>query len=226
MKKSIFITALTAIVLCISCGSKGTVSNNTSDEEKVDYLLRDTAIYGFCAEGSAMNTLQIITDGGDTITVNTTRANEKGKVLGGYAIGDEIALIVNSDTTQALLVINKSMLNGDWVMPNPMDGSNEMGVRILRGGVAESIDQSTVVYKSWRIFNGQLQFTITREDGIDAEEILVYDIIKLTDNELTLRATDEDQETFEYTNPAGEEYTEEDLNGVVLDEGYDDEFDM
>ena len=53
MKKSIFITALTAIVLCISCGSKGTVNNNTSDEEKVDYLLRDTAIYGFCAEGSA-----------------------------------------------------------------------------------------------------------------------------------------------------------------------------
>jgi hypothetical protein len=118
------------------------------------------------------------------------------------------------------------MLNGDWVMPNPMDGSHEMGVRFLRGGVAESIDQSTVVYKSWRIFNGQLQFTITREDGIDAEEILVYDIIKLTDNELTLRATDEDQETFEYTHPAGEEYTEEDLNGVVLDEGYDDEFDM
>jgi hypothetical protein len=118
------------------------------------------------------------------------------------------------------------MLNGDWVMPNPMDGSNETGVRILRGGVAESIDQSTIVYKSWRIFNGQLQFTITWEDGIDAEEILVYDIIKLTDNELTLRSTDEDQETYVYTHPAGEEYTEEDLNGVVLDEGYDDEFDM
>ena len=54
----------------------------------------------------------------------------------------------------------------------------------------------------------------------------MYDIIKLTDNELTLRSTDEDQETYEYTHPAGEEYTEEDLNGVVLDEGYDDEFDM
>ena len=207
MKKNLFITAIIAIVLCISCGPKGTSNSNASEEEKVDYLLRDTAIYGFCAEGSAMNTLQIITDGGDTITVSTARANEKGKVLGGYAIGDEMAIIVNSDTTQAILVINKSMLNGDWVMPNPMDGSNETGVRILRGGVAE-------------------QFTITREDGIDAEEILVYDIIKLKDNELTLRSTDEDQETYEYTHPAGEEYTEEDLNGVVLDEGYDDEFDM
>ena len=118
------------------------------------------------------------------------------------------------------------MLNGDWVMPNPMDGSNETGVRILRGGVAESIDQSSIIYKSWRIYNGQLQFTVSREDGIDMEEILVYDIIKLTADELVIRSTDEDQETFEYGRPKGEEYTEEDLNGVVLDEGYDDEYDM
>ena len=111
-------------------------------------------------------------------------------------------------------------------MPNPMDGSNETGVRILRGGVAESIDQSTIVYKSWRLFNGKLQFTLTREDGIDMEELITYDIIKLTATELVLKSTDEEQETFEYTRPAGEEYTEEDLNGVVIDEGYDDEYNM
>jgi hypothetical protein len=226
MRKSIFAIALVIITSAVSCGPKGSQSNNSSDEEKVDYVLRDTAIYGFCAEGSAMNTLQIITDGGDTITVSTAKANDKGRILGGYAIGDEIALIANADTTQAISVINKSMLNGDWVMPNPMDGSNETGVRILRGGIAESIDQSTIVYKSWRLFNGRLQFTLTREDGIDMEELVTYDIIKLTATEMVLRSTDEEQETFEYARPAGEEYTEEDLNGVVLDEGYDDEFNM
>lgn len=226
MRKSIFAIAIAIITSVISCGPKGSQTNNTSGEEKTDYVLRDTAIYGFCAEGSAMNTLQIITDGGDTITVSTTKANDKGRVLGGYAIGDEIALLANADTTQAISVINKSMLNGDWVMPNPMDGSNETGVRILRGGVAESIDQSTIVYKSWRLFNGKLQFTLTREDGIDMEELITYDIIKLTATELVLKSTDEEQETFEYTRPAGEEYTEEDLNGVVIDEGYDDEYNM
>lgn len=226
MRKILYIVALVVCTAFIGCGSKGTQSQNAADEDQINYLLRDTAIYGFCAEGSAMNTLQIITDAGDTITVSTLRAQEKGKILGGYAIGDEMALIANKDTTEAILVINKSMLNGDWVMPNPMDGSNETGVRILRGGVAESIDQSSIVYKSWRIFNGQLQFTVTREDGIDMEEIIVYDIVKLTADELVLRSTDEDQETFEYGRPKGEEYTEEDLNGVELDEGYDDEFDM
>lgn len=226
MRKFFILFALAVITSIISCGPKATQPVNTDDEDRSNYILRDTAIYGFCAEGSAMNTLQIITDAGDTITVSTARAQQKGKVLGEYAVGDEIALIANSDTTQAITVINKSMLNGDWVMPNPMDGSNEMGVRILRGGVAESIDQSSIVFKSWRLFNGQLQFIVTREDGIDMEEILVYDILKLTDDELVIRTADEDQETFEYGRPAAEEYTEEDLGGIELDEGYDDEFDM
>ena len=227
MKKAYFFTIITTIaVLLIGCGRKDSQSSSLSNEEQTSYILRDTAIYGFCAEGSAMNTLQIITDAGDTITVSTVKAREKDKVIGGYAIGDEIALIANADTTQALLVINKSLLNGDWVMPNPLDGSNETGVRILRGGVAESIDQSSVIYKTWRIFNGKLQFIITREDGIDMEELLTYDIIKLSDEVLVLQATDDDKELFEYTHPKGEEYTEKDLNGIVLDEGYDDEFDM
>ena len=226
MKKTYFFLVIAAILFITGCGNKNAQPVASDSEEQTNYILRDTAIYGFCAEGSAMNTLQIITDAGDTVTVSTARAREKDRVLGGYAVGDEIALLANADTTQAILVINKSMLNGDWVMPNPLDGSNETGFRILRGGVVESIDQSSIIYKTWRIFNGKLQFTITREDGIDVEEYLVYDIIKLTADSLVLRATDDDKELFEYTRPGGEEYTEEDLNGIVLDEGYDDEFDM
>ena len=226
MKKTYFFLVIAVILFITGCGNRNTQPAVSGSEEQTSYILRDSAIYGFCAEGSAMNTLQIITDAGDTVTVSTARAKDKDHVLGGYAIGDEIALIANADTTEALLVINKSMLNGDWVMPNPLDGSNETGVRILRGGVAESIDQSSIIYKTWRIFNGKLQFTITREDGIDVEEYLVYDIIKLTAESLVLRSIDDDKELFEYTRPGGEEYTEKDLNGIVLDEGYDDEFDM
>ena len=37
MKKNLFITAIIAIVLCISCGPKGTSHSNASEEEKVDY---------------------------------------------------------------------------------------------------------------------------------------------------------------------------------------------
>ena len=200
--------------------------DNNNYEEQSSYVIRDTTIYGFCTSKSTASRLQIITDAGDTIAVSTTYAKAKGRILGGYEAGDEMALIANSDTTEAIFIINKSLLHGDWVMPNPIDGSSETGVKILRGGIAESIDQSSIVYKSWRIFNGQLQFVITREDGIDMEEYLVYDIIALTNEKLILKTTDEEKEEMEYSHPMGEEYTEADLNGVIIDEGIDDEYNM
>lgn len=227
MKKTLFTLTALLTILC-SCGNK--TSQNQSvhndDSEQAYYIRRDTTIYGFCAEGSAMNTLQIITDAGDTITVSTVKAREKNKVFGGYAIGDEMAILTNADTTEALIVINKSMLNGDWVMPNPLDGSSETGIRILRGGAAESIDQSSIVYKSWRIFNGMLQIIATREDGIDMEEYMLYDILKLTPDSLVFRTAngdENDKETFEYGHPSGDTYG--DL-GITLDDGTNDEFDM
>ena len=215
-----------AAAMFTACKNNNQSPQTNSGEDQMQYVLRDTTIYGFCAEGSAMNTLQIITDAGDTINISTARAREKSKIFGGYAIGDEMAVIANADSTQAIIVINKSMLNGEWVMPNPLDGSNEMGIRILRGGAAESIDQSTIVYKSWRIFNGQLQVVATREDGIDMDEYQNFDFVKLTADSLVLRTTDDENELLEYGHPHGEDYSDDDLKGIVIDEGLDDEYNM
>ena len=116
MKKILIFIATMA--LTASCGKKGQQADNQQDynEEKVEYILRDSTVYGFCGEGSAMNTLQLITDTGDTLTVNLERCRNKDRVMGGYAVGDEMAVMVNADSTEALLVINKSVLHGDWVM--------------------------------------------------------------------------------------------------------------
>lgn len=203
---------LPVIVLALMVSCKDTPKQQASQENddlEVEYAFRDSTIYGFCGEGSAMNTLQIITDTGDTITVSVTKARERNKVLGGYAVGDEIAVLVNKDSTEASLVINKSVLHGDWTMPNPIDGSSETGIKILPGGLAESIDQSSIIYKSWRILNGLLQIQATREDGIDMEEYLMYNIIKLTNDSLVI--SDED-DTYEYTHPVYEEDLEDGVN--------------
>ena len=103
-------------------------------------------------------------------------------------------------------------------MPNPIDGSSETGIRILRGGLAESIDQSSIVYKSWRIFNGKLQIQATREDGIDLEEFMVYDIVKLTPDSLVISG---DEETYEYSHPV---YEEEYQDGVNYDPGDESDY--
>ena len=218
IKKLLF--AFSAIAMLAACNStpKQQYSQNDNQDD-TEYAYRDSTIYGFCGEGSAMNTLQLITDTGDTITVSVTRARDLNKVYGGYAVGDELAILVNKDTTEATLVINKSILHGDWVMPNPIDGSSETGIRILRGGLAESIEQSSIVYKSWRIINGQMQVQATREDGIDMEEYMLFNFVKLTPDSLVIR--DED-DTYEYTHPTPDDDELED--GVNYDSGDESDY--
>ena len=93
------------------------------------------------------------------------------------------------------------------------------GIRILRGGLAESIEQSSIVYKSWRIINGQMQVQATREDGIDMEEYMLFNFVKLTPDSLVIR--DED-DTYEYTHPTPDDDELED--GVNYDSGDESDY--
>ena len=143
-----------------------------------------------------MNTLQLLTDTGDTLSIDLSEAQDKEQVLGGLQVGDRMAVMTNKDKTEAVLVINQATLLGNWVMPNPIDGSDEVGFRIKEGGVAESIEQSDLVYKTWRLIRGQLELVMMRESGSGEDETMLYDIVKLGPDSLTLKATDE---TLEYS---------------------------
>lgn len=208
---------MAAAVLLAGCGES--LNKKVPFEEvNIAEVVRDTMLYGFCGEGSAMNTLQIITDANDTITLSVAAAKDKNMVFGGYAVGDEMAVAVDKDTTMATMVINKSALHGNWVQPNPIDGSSETGISILKGGTAESIDQSSIVYKSWRLFNGKLQVVATRNDGIDLEEVLEFTIKKVTPDSLIIA---DSEDTYEYGRQTFK--PEEDL-GIELDEGSEEDF--
>ena len=124
-----------------------------------------------------MNTLQMITDSGDTLKLNISRANEMGKVFGGLQTSDRLAVVPDSSCRMALQVINLNTLMGDWVMPDPIDGSAEVGIRIKEGGIAESIDQSVIVYRTWKIFNGDLEIQLAREGGGDEQEDNLYELL-------------------------------------------------
>ena len=180
-----------------SCGSKSSqpVVYDDSDTATVSNINRDTMIYGLCGEGSAMNTLQLITDLGDTLTLSTAEANDQGKCYGGFESGDRMAVLL-SDKSTARLVINQSALLGDWVMPNPLDGSDEVGISIKEGGIAESIDQSTITYKTWRLSHGKLEIVLVREGGSEDDETYLYDIVKLGPDSLVYKDADE---TMEYS---------------------------
>jgi hypothetical protein len=155
----------------------------------------DSTLYGICGEATSMNVLQLIIDTGDTLMLDISYAKEKGQVFGGLQAGDRMAVLPNDDKTAAVTVINQTALLGDWVMPNPLDGSDEVGIRIKEGGVAESIEQSSIIYRTWRLVKGHLEIVLVRDGANDMEEVYTYELQKLTTDSLVYK---DSEETYEY----------------------------
>lgn len=224
MKSFLTITlAVTMAIGLMACtGKKNEVpQSDESWEETIGYYDRDSTIYGICTEGTTMNTLQIVADGGDTLTLNVYNAKESNKIFGGFSIGDRMAVIANSEKNEVLMAVNQSVLMGEWVMPNPMDGSSEMGIYIKDGGVAESINMGTLLYLSWRLVNGKLQIVSMRDDGANLEETNEYQLIYLSNDSLSFK---DEEGTYDYTRPGkGESYDDVDVD---LDDGSADDFVM
>ena len=227
MKRLSFFGMMAAFAMSIcSCGGGGQQPQqpveDDSDSTEV-YIPQDQTIYGICGNGTAMNTLQLLTDNGDTLSLNLTKAQDNGQVFGGLQTGDRMAVLPNRDKTEAIIVINQNTLLGDWVMPNPIDGSSEVGIRIKEGGIAESIDQSSIIYKTWKIFNGKLEILSQREGGGDMEELNLYEILLLGADSLVYRTVGvekQDEETFEYSR--WKEKPALDLHGLQLEDSSDE----
>ena len=215
-----FFSAAVAAMTLNSCGKKAAQQEVVTETETpaAVYVNRDTTLYGLCGDGSAMNTLQLITDVGDTVILSTAEANDLGMCFGGFQGGDRMAVILKDEST-ALMVINQSAMLGDWVMPNPMDGSSEMGIRIMEGGIAESIDQPSVIFRSWKLYNGRLEIVSVREGGAEKVETNLYDIVSIGPDSLVYRDA---EDTYEYSRYQ----PQEEHSKVKLEESSIDDFKM
>lgn len=225
MKKLVILSVAMTTVMLLSCGGKQQSQvEETQDSINIeDIVPRDHTIYGVCTDGTAMNTLEMVTDNGDTLLLSLTTAQEVGKVFGGLQVSDRVAVVADNAKKEAKLVINLNTLMGDWVMPDPIDGSSEIGIRIKEGGVAESIDQSVIVYRTWKIFNGELEIELMREGGGDEEEQNRYEILALGPDTLayrTLGKPRDETETFEYSR--WKPKPKVDLHGLELEETNDE----
>ncbi len=194
--KNLLIASVAAVALLVisSCGGKTQkVPFDDGDSARISQI--DPTIYGVCGEATAMNTLQLITDVGDTLSIDISDARDNGKVYGGIHAGDRMAVLPNADKTKAEMVINQMTLLGNWVMPNPLDGSDEVGISIKEGGVVESIDNNGIIYKTWRLNRGQLEIVLVREGGSEDDETYYYDIVSLGPDSLIFK---DSEDTFEY----------------------------
>ena len=162
----------------------------------------------------------LMIDNGDTLTINISGARENQKLFGAFTGGERMIVLTNVEKTMAEVVINQNMLLGDWVMPDPIDGSTEIGIKIKEGGIAEGIDQSTITYRTWRVVDGQLEIVSIREGGGQEEETNYYDIIKLTQDSLIYK---NDEDTFEYSRQKAHQKYDRDIE---LEESAIDDFIM
>lgn len=195
MKKLGILLIVAAAVLTMgSCGNR-TQPVPFDNGDSADIANADPTIYGISGVATTMNMLQLITDTGDTLSIDLAAAQEEGQVFGGLQAGDRMAVVPNADKTEALMVINETTLMGNWVMLNPLDGSDEVGIRIKEGGIAESIEQPTISYRTWRLTRGQLEIVQVEEEGSGQEETYVYDIVKLGADSLIYK---DDEDTYEY----------------------------
>ena len=228
MRKSLFIGMMVAGIMMLgSCGGGSKPQQSMVYEEDStdieDVVPRDKTIYGLCGPATAMNTLEVLTDSGDTLHLSITTAQEAGQVFGGLQSGDRLAIMANADKTVATKVINLNTLLGDWVMPDPLDGSAEVGIRIKEGGIAESIEMPNIYYRTWKIFNGNLEIQAVREGGGDEEEINLYEILILGGDTLaykTIGRLRDEEETFEYNR--WKPKPQIDLRGLELEETLDE----
>lgn len=193
--KKILLMAFAAVMFT-QCGNKTAQNQAPAEEEDtISVVENEVMVFGICGEGSAMNTLEVITDTGDTLNLSLEKAKEEGHVYGGYSVGDRIAVYLLKKDNEPLVVINETTLMGNWLMPNPIDGSSTLGMSIKDGGIAESINQPTIIFKTWKIVNGQLEITLVREGGGDEEETNSYSMEKLDADSLIFYGP---EDRFEY----------------------------
>ncbi|MGM9704975.1 MAG: hypothetical protein ACI3YB_03180 [Prevotella sp.] len=151
---------LIRIILAIVISSTFLYSCNETKKAKIEDVdtettceTPDSTIYGVCGEGTAMNTLQLITDLGDTLEYSLLDNDDNPvNVQGGLMAGDRMAVMGTtvSDTRIATTVINITTLLGKWT-------SIDKNFEIQEGGLVKSnVKAENNSWTSWKILNGRL----------------------------------------------------------------------
>ena len=150
-----FAAILWANLCMTSChDNKKTSSQATEDNtETSQKQVSDSTVYGICGEGSAMHTLELITDEGDTIEYAISDEGDmQTTVQGGMFAGDRMAVIgtkINNENV-ATKVINLTALLGKWT-------SIDKNFEIQEGGTVKSdVKAESHPWTSWQICNGKL----------------------------------------------------------------------
>lgn len=84
MDKRILLMVTAVAATLFSCGNKTDRQAPKDSTNVVENVInKELTVFGMCGEASAMNTLQLITDSGDTLSLSVNEAKENNNVFGG-----------------------------------------------------------------------------------------------------------------------------------------------
>ena len=151
MKKSIISTAVFGCLSLLSSCNGGKTDNSEPQRDTLNAGIADSTVYGKCGVGTMMNTLELVTDDGKTLTF--TIDEEKGSdVQGGMMSGDRMAVTYYKtvDENIAHKVINLTTLQGRWTSLDKNFTINE------DGSIESNIQAESKPYTAWTICNARL----------------------------------------------------------------------
>ena len=169
MKKLCFAVVVFAAMMFATTGCRQTPA---AQEVAVDsdtivpldtFIEVDSTVYGVCGEGTAMHTLELVTDGDDTLYY-TYQVEEDADVIGGLMVGDRLAVMGKTDDhgLVAKKMINLTTLLGKWT-------SLDKNFEIVEGGLVNSnVEAESNPWVSWKILNGHL---LLNTDTFDIVEL-------------------------------------------------------
>ncbi len=147
-----FVAFLALTFIVVGCGEKKKNVEGGKVQLVEDTAVVDTTLYGVCGDGTSMNSLQLVTDKGETLVFTMQGEDTCSNVYGGLLSGDRLAVLACKTAdgeSFAQTVINLTSLMGKWT-------SIDRSFTIEEGGVVEGDNQENRAYVEWRILNGKL----------------------------------------------------------------------
>lgn len=161
---ALLLVAATAATTLLSCNFNKKENTYEAGIQMVE-IVRDSMQHGICLGINAGgDSLHFLDSEGDTLWLTL---NDDTRRLGQLNEGDQVALMVRpvGREQRVKLVINTSMLIGEWVEDDPIANENVKGYLIGNGGAAEGINLTDLRIEGWALYNGR--FLLSGSLGVE-----------------------------------------------------------
>lgn len=159
----------------VSCRNQNKAQSENGKDSTATAMVStpDTALYGKLGEGTGMSCVEIITDQGDTLTLNKTDENTGayGKILGGTErYNDPLTITTDANRESIITLVNLNTLTRKW-QTHP--DSIQMNLA-AKGKISGKWNGRG--YRRWAMCNAQFVVEFSGNGTVSADTFEIQDL--------------------------------------------------